>query len=331
MTEVRTGIPESQLQKAKVIDIQAARRERLPEGRQGQEAKIQPETLPKEREKEPAVAAFPTEKPISPEIEQTRRLNEETDTRKGLAQVRQKLREEQEKGEGEAPLTGETAVSAPNVRDIQQREWFEGKRDAPPGKMKVALDKDTYTFIDTPEEKTRKRETIPQDERQQLTEVVSAYGSRPLTEDEWKVVEGSHNLKDFFDTLEDSERSKFGHKQELLQQGMNERFGKILKERAQGYPDWWKVYDKDGNRIFKMSLMDKALLAKWQEFDNQSPDEKLEILKEWAEKHILKDKEKSAGEKFAKLLDDLFDFLIALASPNREAENNNERNAHKAA
>jgi hypothetical protein len=91
------------------------------------------------------------------------------------------------------------------------------------------------------------------------------------------------------------------------------------------------VYDKDGNRIFKMSLMDKALLAKWQEFDNQSPDKKLEILREWAEKHIPKDEGKSAGEKFAKLLDDLFDFLIALAAPNRDDEKNNERSVQNAA
>ena len=62
------------------------------------------------------------------------------------------------------------------MRDIQEREWYAGKRDAPPGKTKIVLDKDTYTFIDTPEEKTRKRDNIPQDERQRLTEVVAAYG-----------------------------------------------------------------------------------------------------------------------------------------------------------
>jgi len=64
--------------------------------------------------------------------------------------------------------------------------------------------------------------------------------------------------------------------QELLEKEMHERFGKILKERMTNrYPDWWKVHDKDGNRIWKMSLMDKALLAKWRHFDNLPPDEKL--------------------------------------------------------
>src|SRR5438034_6026404 len=100
---------------------------------------------------------------------------------------------------------------------------------------------------------------------------------------------GCHNLNTFFDTLEDADRGKLGHKQELLEKGMHERFGKMFKERMEGYPDWWKVYDKDGNRIFKMSLMDKALLAKWREFDNRPPKEKLALLKEWAETNIPKE------------------------------------------
>jgi hypothetical protein len=330
MAEVPTGIPETQIQKAKVTELQAARRERLLDARQGLGVKIQPETLPKEGGKEPIVATFPTEKPVAPETEQTRLLNEEADTRIGLAAVRQKLSEEQGIGEEPASITGEAAPTEPNVRDIQQREWFEGKRDAPPGKTKIALDKDTYTFIDTPEEKTRKRDNIPQDERQRLTDVVATYGSRPLTEDEWKIVEGSHNLKDFFDTLEDSDRSKVGHKQELLEKGMHERFDKKIKERMEGYPDWWKVYDKDGNRVFKMSLPDKALLAKWREFDDRPPEEKLAILKEWAEKNIPKEGE-SAGEKIAKIIEHLFDFLVALASPNGDDEKNNEHTSQQAA
>ena len=165
MAEIRTGIPETQMQKAKIIDLQAVRQQRLAEGKQAQEAKIQPEVLPKEVGKEPLVAAYPTEKPVSPEKEQTRFQREETETREGLAAVREKLREEQDKGEETSPITGEVAASDPNIRDIQQREWFEGKREAPPGKMKIALDKDTHTFIDTPEEKSRKRENIPPDER----------------------------------------------------------------------------------------------------------------------------------------------------------------------
>jgi hypothetical protein len=330
MTEVRPGIPETQIQKAKVIDLQAARRERPSEGRGGLGAEIQPETLPKESGKEPSVATFPTEKTAGWPSEQARLQQEETDTQIGLAQVRQKLREEQRVGEGEAPITEEASAPDPNVRDGEDREWYLGKRDAPSGKTKIVLDKDTYTFIDTPEEKARKRENIPQDERQRLTEVVAAYGSRPLTEDEWKVVEGSHNLTAFFDTLEDADRSKFGQKRELLEKGMNERFGKMLKERMEGYPDWWKVYDKDGNRVFKMSLMDKALLAKWREFDNQPPDEKLAILKEWAETNIPKEGE-SAGEKFAKIIECLFDLLVALASPTVDDEKNNEQVSPKAA
>jgi hypothetical protein len=330
MAEVLPGIPEIQIQKTKVIDFQAVRQQRLTEGRQGQRAKIQPETLPKEGVKEPHLAAFPTEKPASGETEQTRRLYEETATRIGLDTVRQKLREEQGIGEGGTPITGEAAAPDANVRDIQEREWYAGKRDAPPGKMKIDLDKDTHTFIDTPEEQARKRENIPQDERQRLSDVVAAYGTRPLTEDEWKVVEGSHNLNAFFDTLEHADRGKLGHKQELLEKGMHERFGKMFKERIEGYPDWWKVYDKDGNRVFKMSLMDKALLAKWREFDNRPPEEKLAILKEWAETTIPKEGE-SAGEKFAKVIEHLFDFLHKLFSPAEADEAKSERSAPQAA
>jgi hypothetical protein len=245
MAEVRTGIPETQIQKTNVIDIQAARQRRLTEGRQGQGAKLQPEALPKEGGKEPRLAALPTGKPALGQTEQNRLLHEETDTRIGLETVRRKLREEQGTGEGEAPVTGEAAAPDANVRDTQEKEWYAGKRDAPPGKTKIVLDKDTHTFVDTPEEKTRKRESIPQDERQRLTEVVAAYGSRPLTEDEWQAVERSHHLNAFFDTLEDTDRGKLGHKRELLEKGMHERFGKMIKERMTGYPDWWKVYDKE--------------------------------------------------------------------------------------
>ena len=79
-----------------------------------------------------------------------------------------------------------------------------------------------------------------------------------------------------------------------------------------------------------MSLMDKALLAKWKEFDNSPPEEKLAILREWAETNIPKEG-KTAGEKFAKAIEHLFDFLLALFSPNVDDEKNNERSAPKAA
>jgi hypothetical protein len=328
MTEIRPGIPETQIQKAKVIDLQAVRRERLTEGRQAQAPKIQPETPPKEGSKEPILSPFPTEKPVSPEKEQTRFAREETETREGLAAVREKLREEQQIGEETSPVTGEIAAFDPNRRDQEQREWFAGKREAPPGKMKVDLDKDSYTFIDTPEEKARKRDNIPQEERQRLTEVVDAFGSRPLTEDEWKTVERSNNLKDFFATLDDADRSRLGHKQEELEKGMTERFRERFKERMNGYPDWWKVYDKDGNRVFKMSLPDKALLAKWKEFDGLAPSEQMAILKEFADTHIPKDEKESFGEKFAKVIDYLVEFLIALFKSTADAE---ETPAQKAA
>ena len=109
---------------------------------------------------------------------------------------------------------------------------------------------------------------------------------------------------------------------------MTERFSERFKERMNGYPDWWKVYDEDGNRIFKMSLPDKALLAKWKEFDGLPPDEKMAILKEFADTHIQKDEKESAGEKFAKVIEYLVEFLISLFKSPVEAE---EPPARKAA
>jgi hypothetical protein len=205
-----------------------------------------------------------------------------------------------------------------------------GDADLPPGKMKIVLDKYSYALIDTPEEQARKRANIPQEEQQRLTDVIQAYGTRPLTEDEWQVVERNRYLDEFFDTLDGAGRGKVGYKQELLEKEMNERFGKMLKERmTDRYPDWWKVYDMDGNRIWKMSLMDKALLAKWRRFDGLPPDEKLAILREWAETHIRK--EETVGEKFAKAIELLFDFLIALFSPAVEDEAKSDRSAPKPA
>jgi hypothetical protein len=121
--------------------------------------------------------------------------------------------------------------------------------------------------------------------------------------------------------------SKLGHKQEELEKGMTERFRERFKERMNGYPDWWKVYDKDGNRIFKMSLPDKALLAKWKEFDGLAPDEQMAILKEFADTHIRKDEKESFGEKSAKVIDSLVEFLIALFKSPAEGEETPAKNA----
>ena len=85
------------------------------------------------------------------------------------------------------------------------------------------------------------------------------------------------------------------------------------------------------NRIRKMSLMDKALFAKWRRFDGLPPDEKLAILREWAETHIRKEEGKTAGEKFAKVIELLFDFLLALFSPAVEDEAKSELAAPKPA
>jgi hypothetical protein len=325
MGEVRTGIPETQTPKSAVIDFQAARQQRLSKPKQNGAAQNQPETPQQARGQEPHGAAATAALPLSVPAEQNHLLNEATDTLTDLEAVRRKLREEQEQWQETGTATSEGATRDLFVREIQGRD-----ADLPPGKIKVVLDKYSSALIDTPEEKARKRAKIPQEERQRLTDVIQAYGSRPLTEDEWQVVERSSHLDAFFDTLDDAGWGKAGYKQELLEKEMHERFGKMLKERmTDRYPDWWKVFDKHGNRIWKMSLMDKALLAKWRHFDSLPADEKLTILREWAETHIRK--EETVGEKFAKAIELLFDFLIALFSPAVEDEAKSNRSAPKAA
>ena len=85
-----------------------------------------------------------------------------------LETIRRKLREEQNRqGGGKSQGKQGNAVLDPQVREIQG-----GDADLPPGKMKVIIDKYTYALIDTPEEKARKREKIPQDEQQRLTDVI---------------------------------------------------------------------------------------------------------------------------------------------------------------
>lgn len=335
MTEIRTGIPETQVQKAKVIDIQAVRQRRSSEVRQEpgvpkQDVKVANliESPTPEKRLKPEGVVRPG---VAPEFTPTKpdlAIAEAAETSRGLDTVRAELREEQKKGEGitpavQAPLT-ENTTAVPVVSEPQGRD-----NGLPPGKMEVQLDKYSTALIDTPEEKNRKREEIPEKEREQLATIIEGFGSRPLSEDEWKTLEGSHNLNAFFDSLDDTQRGKVGFKQELVEKGMNDRVGKLIKERATDrYPDWWKVYDKDGNRVFKMSLPDKALLAKWKEFDGLPPDEKMALLKEFADTHIRKDEKESAGEKFAKVMDSLVEFLIALFKSPADAE---ETPAKKAA
>jgi hypothetical protein len=330
MGEVRTGIPETPTPQTNVIDFQAARQKRLSEPRQDVAVHNQTETPQQERGQEPNVTGSTAAITTSVPTERNHLANEAKDNLIDLEAVRRKLREEQygkggirqEKRQGTGTAISEAVALDPMVREIQGSE-----ADLPPGKMKVVLDKDTYALIDTPEEKARKREIIPQAERQRLAEVIHAYGSRPLTEDEWQIVERSSHLNAFFDTLDAAGRGKVGYKQELLEKEMHERFGKLLKERmTDRYPAWWKVYDKEGNRIWKMSLMDKALLAKWRRFDGLPPDEKLAILREWAETHIRK--EETVGEKFAKAIEHLCDFLLALFAPVVEEEENSDRPAY---
>ena len=169
MVEGRTRIPETGTPKSIVIDFQAARHQRLSEGRQGGAAQRQNETPHQERRQEPIVAASTAATPFSVPAEQSHLPHEPKDTLIDLEAVRRKLREEQGKRQGTGTASEQNAASDPHMGEIQR-----GDADLPPGTMKVVLDKYTYALIDTPEEKARKRAKIPQDERQSLADVVQA-------------------------------------------------------------------------------------------------------------------------------------------------------------
>jgi hypothetical protein len=80
--------------------------------------------------------------------------------------------------------------------------------------------------------------------------------------------------------MDETEERTVGRVRDSLNKQMEERFKKLLKDMmTDRYHDWWKVYDKEGKRIWKMSLMDKALLAKWRRFDRLPPEVQWEILR----------------------------------------------------
>jgi len=197
-------------------------------------------------------------------------------------------------------------------REEQWKEWREGKRKAPPGQKKIVLDPGYYMFIDTPEEKARKRAEIPQEEYKRLRGIVDN-PTYSFTDNEWEALD-SRWFGQFFDTLDQKEMLSLIYKREYLTQAKSRHREKKLmdwiEERKDHYPSWWEVYDKNGTRILKMSPMDKALLAKWRNFDKLPPEMQYEELKKWTETNIKKDE--APGEKFAKFIDGLLTFLLAL-------------------
>jgi hypothetical protein len=128
-------------------------------------------------------------------------------------------------------------------REHQWKEFEEGKRDAPPGKMKIEV-QGSYQFVDTPEEIARKRETIPPETMKRFREIVDKPTDK-LTEDDWQVLADRSHLYTFFETLDESERTKWGYKQE-----------EINKEQ-------WNKFLAFGREIYKQRQREQREKAAW--------------------------------------------------------------------
>ena len=119
-----------------------------------------------------------------------------------------------------------------------------------------------------------------------LREILFAYILRPLTEDEWKLLESKpFHPEHIIEKLSFEDQVRLGEKPTFLRKELRQRATNYVQESlTDRYPSWWEVYDKDGNRIWKMSPADKASLAEMRRFNNLSPEEKYQWLCQVREK-----------------------------------------------
>jgi hypothetical protein len=71
------------------------------------------------------------------------------------------------------------------------------------------------------------------------------------------------------------------------------------------------VWDENGKSITRMSPQHKASLARMRHFENLSPEEKYEDIKQTFPT-LFTAKGESGGEKFARVIDGLFELLLSL-------------------
>ena len=190
-----------------------------------------------------------------------------------------------------------------------------------PGKKTIKF-KNTYEFIDTPQEKARKRAEVPEAERERLEQLMSEYSFRAFSEDKWGDLICNPYLRRFLDTLNPDERKKWGYKQELINLERKVRIKDFFENM---YPLWWEVYDKKGNRIWKMSRADKASLERMGRSNRLSDEVDREPHNEGIDAQIRE--EMSRGEKIAKSFEAVVDLavalILALISTNAENRSNN--------
>jgi hypothetical protein len=161
---------------------------------------------------------------------------------------------------------------------------------------------------DEQEEQRRKKQA----EEKRYREILFAYRSRPLTEDEWKHLESRPIHKGLFGELSIEEELQYGDVPEFIQQDLRQRATEYLTGYLRDrYPSWWEVWDENGKPITRMSPQHKASLARMRQFESLPHDEKYEILKQTFP-NLFTTKDETPGEKFARVIDGFFEFLLAL-------------------
>lgn len=194
-----------------------------------------------------------------------------------------------------------TEQSPPFQRQSQSKEEQEARREE--GRQ--------HRTGMTPEEREDQRQK-KQAEENRYKEILFAYHSRPLTADEWELLESKPFHKDLFGKLSVEEELQYGDTPKFIQQDLRQRETEYITEFARDrYPSWWAVYDENGNRIWRMSPPHKASLARMRQFESLSHEEKYEILKQTFP-NLFTTKDESPGERFAKVIDGFFAFLLAL-------------------
>ena len=172
----------------------------------------------------------------------------------------------------------------------------------------------------TPEEREARRQQKEAEDKK-LKALLLAYKTRPFTDDEWKFLESKpFSPEDIIKSLSLEESVRLGETPKFLRQELQQRATNYIKESlTDRYPSWWEVYDKEGNRVWKMSPADKALLAEMRRFNSLSPEEKYKWycqLREDSDRYLrLTGQNETAGEKPAQVIAALFAMILALISP----------------
>jgi hypothetical protein len=166
----------------------------------------------------------------------------------------------------------------------------------------------------TPDEQEEHRRK-QQEDKNKFREIFFSYHKRPLSEDEWEFLESRpyfiyyNEIKKEFSI---EEELQYSNTPKYIQEGLRKRATEYIKGYLRDrYPSWWEVWDENGKPITRMSPQHKATLARMRHFDSLSPEEKYEELKRTFP-NLFMQKDENPGERFARVIDGLFEILLSL-------------------